>query len=74
MLSIKVTVAVILQVSNHLFRGALDPPWGLSLGTLVPAEDAEVASFSLDDAASVVVGERVVGVLRSWLWFCWVTV
>lgn len=59
MFSVQMTVAVVLQVSDHLLRGAANPPGSLGLRALIAAEVSKVASFCLDDAAGIVVGERL---------------
>lgn len=56
-------VPVVLQIADHLFRCPLDPLWGLGVWALVPAQGAQVLGLGLDYAASVVVGERILGVL-----------
>lgn len=39
---------------------------------MVPPQSAEIASFTFDYAAGVVVGERGFRVEVIWFWFCWV--
>lgn len=65
--AVEVAVAVVVQVLDHLLGGAPDPSRRLDAGALIAAEGAEVASLGLDDAAGVVVGEWVLGVLGSGL-------
>lgn len=59
MLPIKVAIAVIFQVPNHLLGCALDPPRGHSTGALVAPELAKVPRLAIYDPAGVVVGKRV---------------
>lgn len=64
MAAVEVAVAVVVEVLHHLLGGPLDPPRGLRLRALVAAEGAEVPGLGLYYAAGVVVGERVLRVLR----------
>lgn len=63
MAAVEVAVPVVVQVADHLLGGPLNPLGGLGLWALVPAEGAEVVGLGLDDAAGVVVGEGLFGVL-----------
>lgn len=63
MATVEVAVPVVLQVADHLLGGPLNPFGGVGLWALVPAEGAEVVGLGLDDAAGVVVGEGLLGVL-----------
>ena len=70
--TVEVTVPVVLKVLNHLLGSPLDPLGCLCAWALVLAELAEVLSLGLDDAASVVVGEWVLGVLGPGFGLVWV--
>ncbi|KAF7837064.1 Pentatricopeptide repeat-containing protein [Senna tora] len=62
MLTVQMAIPVILQVPNHLLWGPLDPLGGLRLRTLVPTQNAQILGSGLDNAASVIVRERLLGV------------
>lgn len=65
MLAVQVAIPIVFEVLHHLLGGSLDPARGPGLRPLVTAQDAEIASLGFDDATSIVIGERVLGVLRT---------
>lgn len=59
MLPVQMPIPVVLNQLCHLLRGTADPPGGLRAAPLVAAEAAEVLRLGVNDAAGIIVGERL---------------